>query len=38
MFHRAAQQNETASLRFLKIEEVFGELAQKEKSDPKVAF
>jgi len=31
MFHRAAQQNKTATLRFLMIEEVFGELAQKEK-------
>jgi len=29
--HRAAQQNETDSLSFLKIEEVFGELAQQEK-------
>ena len=31
MFHRAAQQNETDTLIFLKIEEVFGELAQQEK-------
>ena len=31
MFHRAAQQNETATLRFLMIEEVFGEFAQQEK-------
>jgi len=31
MFHRAAQLNETDSLNFLKIEEVFGELAQQEK-------
>ena len=31
MFHQAAQQNETDSLNFLKIEEVFGELAQQEK-------
>lgn len=31
MFHRAAQQNETATLRFLMIEEVFGEFAQQDK-------
>ena len=31
MFHRAAQQNETDTLIFLKIGEVYGELVQKEK-------